>query len=318
MDHKRFQEWLSGIEQLSAAQRQEAEAVFAGCSQTSASLAALEASVGEDRRCPHCGTPGAISRDKAQGLRRYRCKGCKKTFNAATGTALAGLHRKDEWLAFGPCLADGLTLRASAERCRFAVNTAFRWRHRFLAAETGEAHKLTGIVEADEPHVLESRKGERHLKRKARRRGGKAGKRGLSDEQVPVLLAADRSGMTVSAVLPAVNADTLRTVIEPVVDEHIVLVSDDHRAYPPCTAALGVRHEALDLSRGERVRAAFHIQTVNNPHSHLKDFLRRFRGIATRYLANDLRWFQRGCLENASPRTCLAVVIDRSGIRFVN
>ncbi len=30
MDHKQFQEWLSGIEQLSAAQRQEAEAVFAG------------------------------------------------------------------------------------------------------------------------------------------------------------------------------------------------------------------------------------------------------------------------------------------------
>ncbi len=251
MDHKQFQEWLSGIEQLSAAQRQEAEAVFAGGPQASASLAALEASVGEDRRCPHCGTPGAISRGKARGLRRYRCKGCKKTFDAASGTALAGLHRKDKWLAFGPCLADGLTLRASAERCRFAVNIAFRWRHRFLAAETGEAHKLTGIVEADAPYVLESRKGERHLKRKARRRGGKAGKRGLSDEQVPVLLAADRSGMTVSAVLPAVNADTLRTVIEPVVDEHpafdasyrfcasrrflpIVLVSDGHRAYPPC------------------------------------------------------------------------------------
>ncbi len=30
MDHEQFQEWLSGIEQLSAAQRQAAEAVFAG------------------------------------------------------------------------------------------------------------------------------------------------------------------------------------------------------------------------------------------------------------------------------------------------
>ncbi len=259
----------------------------------------------------------ATQRGAAAGSRSCVRRGCKKTFNAASGIALAGLHRKDKWLAFGPCLADGLTFRASAERCRFAVNTAFRWRHRLLAAETGEAHKLTGIVEADEPYVLESRTGERHLKRKARRRGGKAGKRGLSDEQGPVLLAADRSGMTVSAVLPVVNADTLRTVIEPVVDEHIVLVSDGHRAYPPCAAALGVRHEALDLSRGERVRDAFHIQTVNNPHSHLK-VLRRFRGIATQYLANDLRWFQRVCLENASPRTCLAAVIDRSGIRFVN
>ena len=269
MDYKQFQEWLSGIEQLSPAQRQQAEAVFMGGSEASASLAAVEASVGEDRQCPHCGTPGAVSRGKARGLRRYQCKGCKKTFNAATGTPLAGLHRKDRWLAFGTCLADGLTVRASAQRCGFAVNTAFRWRHRFLTAEHQKPRKLTGIVEADETYVLKSQKGERNLGRKARHRGGKASKRGLSDEQVPVLVAADRSGTTASTVLPAVNADTLRSAIEPVVDEDIVLVTDGHRAYPPCAAALGVHHESLNLSGGERVREVFHIQTVNNRHSQL-------------------------------------------------
>ena len=67
---------------------------------------------------------------------------------------------------------------------------------------------LKGIVEADETYVLESRKGARGLGRKARRRGGKA-KRGLSREQVPVLMAADRSGTTVSAVLPRVDAAAL-------------------------------------------------------------------------------------------------------------
>ena len=237
MDYKRFQEWLSGIEQLSPAQRQQAEAVFLGASDRSASLAAVEASVGEDRQCPHCGTPGAVSRGKARGLRRYQCKGCKKTFNAATGTPLAGLHRKDRWLAFGTCLADGLTVRASAQRCGFAVNTAFRWRHRFLTAENQKPRKLTGLVEADETYVLKSRKGERNLGRKARHRGGKASKRGLSDEQVPVLVAADRSGTTASTVLPAVKADTLRYAIEPVVDKDIVLVTDGHRAYPPCAAS---------------------------------------------------------------------------------
>ena len=213
MDHKQFQDWLSGIDHLSPAQRQEAETVFMGVSEASSSLAAIEASVGESRQCPHCGTPGAISRGKARGLRRYQCKGCNKTFNAATGTPLSGLHRKDKWLAFGTCLSDGLTVRASAERCKFAVNTAFRWRHRFLTTDNPKARKLTGIVEVDETYVLQSQKGERNLERKARRRGGKARKRGLSDEQVPVLVAADRSGMTVSAVLPAVNADTLQSAI---------------------------------------------------------------------------------------------------------
>lgn len=148
--------------------------------------------------------------------------------------------------------------------------------------------------------------------------GGKASKRGLSDEQVPVLVAADRSGTTVSAVLTVVNADTLRSAIEPVVNEDIVLVTDGHRAYPPCAAALGVRHEALNLSGGERVRDAFHIQTVNSRHSQLKDFLRRYRGVATKYLDNYLRWFQRIELENASPRTCLATAITGQCIRIVN
>ena len=83
MDHKQFQDWLSGIDHLSPAQRQEAETVFMGVSEASSSLAAIEASVGESRQCPHCGTPGAISRGKARGLRRYQCKGCNKTFNGA-------------------------------------------------------------------------------------------------------------------------------------------------------------------------------------------------------------------------------------------
>ena len=318
MDHKQFQEWLSGIDHLSPAQRQQTEAVFLGDTETSALLAAIEAAVGEDRQCPHCGTPGAISRGKARGLRRYQCKECRKTFNAATGTPLSGLHRKDKWLSFGACLADGLTVRASAERCGLAVNTALRWRHRFLAAKDLKARKLTGIVEADETYVLESRKGARNLERKARRRGGKASKRGLSDEQVPVLVVADRSGATVCAVLPAVNADTLREVIAPVVDEDIVLVTDGHRADPRCAAAIGAHHEALNLSRSERVRGAFHIQTVNNRHSRLKDFLRRYRGVATRHLDNYLRWFQRLELENASPRACLATAIARPCIQFVN
>ena len=231
---------------------------------------------------------------------------------------MAGFNRKERWLAFGTCLADGDTVRASAVRCGLPSTRPSAGGTGSLPSEAGIRESLPASSRADETYVLESRKGERNLDRKARRRGGKASKRGLSSEQVPVLVAADRSGMTVSAVLPAVNADALRDVIEPVVDEDIVLVSDGHRAYPPCAAAMGVRHEALNLSGGERVRNAFHIQTVNSRHGQLKGFLRRYRGVATKYLDNYLRWFQQVELDNASPRSCLANAIDRSCIRFGN
>ena len=80
-----------------------------------------------------------------------------------------------------------------------------------------------------------------------RRRGGKAKKRGLSREQVPVLMAADRSGTTVSAVLPRVDAAALAAAIR---WSRRTVVSDGGASYPPCAAALGVSHEAARWGNG--------------------------------------------------------------------
>ena len=217
MDVKGFQVWLSAARGLTRAQRREVLAVLSGRSEGAASKAAIELGVDEARRCPHCASEGAVSRGMARGLRRYQCKGCGRTFNALSGTPLSGLHHKERWLSFGASLAKGETVKASAARCDVAVSTAFRWRHRFLAAARSDSEVLKGIVEADETYVLESRKGARGLGRKARRQGGKAKKRGLSREQVPVLMAADRSGTTVSAVLPRVDAAALAAALDPVV-----------------------------------------------------------------------------------------------------
>ena len=323
MDRKAFQDWAAKADLLSAAQKAEALELLAGRPAGEASRAALEMAVGEERGCPHCGTLGAMANGKSRGMQRYLCRACKRTFGALTGTRLSGLHRKEMWLTFGECLADGDTVKASAERCGVAVSTAFRWRHRFLEAIKTGAGKLRGIVEADETFVLASRKGDRSWKkakenkgedpdRPPRKRGGKAKKRGLSDEQVPVLMAADRSGATVSAVLPSVAADAIRAILTPVLDKDALLVTDGGASYPPCAAALGVSHEVLNQSGGERVRGELHINTVNNRHSRLKDFLRARRGIATKYLSSYLRWFHLIRLHpDPSPRHCLAAAMGR-------
>ena len=117
------------------------------------------------------------------------------------------------------------------------------------------------------PMSSKAARGDRNLDRKARRRGGKASKRGLSDEQVPILVAADRSGTTACSVLPSVTAASVQSALEPKIDDDILLVTDGNNVYPPCAKALGIKHEALNQSAGERVRDAIHIQTVNNRHS---------------------------------------------------
>lgn len=306
MNGKTFRAWLSEIDDMTKAQKVTAGEALAEGRTGSASVAAIELRVGADRACPHCGATGAVSRGMARGLRRYRCKACGKSFNALTGTPLSRLRYKDRWLGFGSSLTNGETVAASSEHCGVAISTAFRWRHRFLRASKIGAEKLRGIVEADETFVLSSCKGARNLDRKPRKRGGKASKRGLSDEQTPVLVAADRTGATISAVLPSVCADAIKKVLQPVLDKDALLVTDACTSYPPCAKALGVSHEVLNQSAGERVRGDLHIQTVNSRHERLKTFLRRHRGVATKYLDSYLRWFHLTILHpSPSPRTCI-------------
>ena len=84
----------------------------------------------------------------------------------------------------------------------------------------------------------------------------------LSREQVPILVAADRAGATLSHTLPALNADNMKQVLEPAVARDALLVSGANRCYPPVAAALDIPHESINGSAGERVRGALHIQTV--------------------------------------------------------
>ncbi len=86
------------------------------------------------------------------------------------------------------------------------------------------AKHLHGIVEFDETYFLESQKGSRHLDRKPRKRGGAANQRGISSEQTAVLVARDRSGNTLDAILFKSNQDTLAEVMVPEVDEDAFVV----------------------------------------------------------------------------------------------
>ena len=320
MERKEFLAWSSQVDRLSEAQKLEPGEVLAGRPVGEASVAAVEMGVGEDRTCPRCGAHGAVANGKTRGVQRYLCQSCNRTFGAMTGRSMNGLHHKDLWLTYSECLANGDTIRTAAKQCGRAISTSFRWRHRFLAGINTGTDKLKGIVEADETWFLESRKGDRvwtraakgkpsaeRPVRKARKRGGKATKRGLSDEQVPVLVAADRSGTTFSTVLPKVNANTLQKALAPVIDKDALLVTDGNNSYPLCATALGVSHEALNQSSGERVRGELHIQNVNNRHSRLKKFIEKRYGVATKYLANYLRWYHLIVLEkDSTPRFCLA------------
>ena len=258
---------------------------------TGPTVGAIEARFAQAPKCPGCAATAIKKWGWANGLRRYRCKACRLTFNALTGTPLAQLHKRELWGGHAQALVEGVSLRKVAARLDVDLTTAFRWRHRFLQApKDAKPKRLEGTVEADETYFLYSEKGSRNLQRPARKRGGKAKKRGLSDEQVPVLIARDRTNATTDQILADRSTASIAAVLEPVIAKTAVLVSDGAQTYAAFARQAGLPHVGLNLSAGERTCGIYHIQNVNHYGSRLKTWMRRFNGVDTKYLDSYLGW----------------------------
>lgn len=292
MEAKGFQALVARLGDLTAVQRKALIAALKGKLPSKETLKLIETRFDASPACGHCGSEHVGGWSSANGMKRYRCKDCGRTFNALTGTPLAQLHRRDAWLAYGQALADGLSLRKAATRCGIALDTSFRWRHRFLAvAKDVKAKVVKGIVEADETFIRKSAKGSKRLVGRAPRKRGEKAKPGLSrDDYAPVLIVRDRHGNTTDQMLPDLEARTIAACLAPVVEPGAVLVSDGRDAYGAFAHERGILHIALIASRGERIYEGFHTQNVNAYASRLKEWLRRFKGVATHYLASYLGW----------------------------
>jgi transposase-like protein len=295
MKSAEFMQLLVALRGLDHHQRKRLSAALNKPSDQIKVLEHIEARFDALSACPHCAGGELYRHGVVNGLQRYYCQHCHKTFNALTGTPLARLREKAKWLDYLGAMAQSLTVRKSAAAAGVHRNTSFRWRHRFLNwISQDRPTTLHGITEADETYLLESDKGQRKLIRKARKRGGHATKRGISDEQVCVLVARDRSGQTLDFVTGngPLTETRLTAALKSALDVDALLVSDANPAYTAFCQAEGVSHEVvnLNLSQGLRVNGAYHVQNVNAYHSRFKQWLGRFHGVATRYLPNYLGW----------------------------
>lgn len=268
--------------------------------------------------CPMCQAQHVVRNGQAGGLQRYKCRSCGVSFNALSGTPLARLRHRNKWLEQARAMDEGLSVRKAAAGMGVHRTTAFRWRHRFLALPREvKAHKLSGVAEADETYVLRSYKGQRRKlvaeqTRKPRHRGGKAAKRGLSAEQVPILVLRNRAGQTTDHVLQAANKRCVTEVMKPALAEDVVLCTDGSGMLATVASELRIEHHAVNTLRGEHTRGAWHIQNVNAYHSRFKQWMRRFNGVATSYLPNYLGWFRaldRNAQSAAKPASLLALAV---------
>ena len=293
MKTKEFQSFFEQLSKLSAAQRDTLVAALQSEAPADGVIAMIEARFAAAPACGHCRSERIGGWGRVSELKRYKCKDCRRTFNALTGTPMAQLHKREAWLDYARALVDRVSLRKAAKRSGVDLTTSFRWRHRFLqASREAKPAKVEGIVEADETFFLRSAKGSKKLYARApRKRGTKAKKPGLSSEYVPVLIVRDRHGSTTDAVLPNLEGGMIKTFLKPVVAADALLVSDGAKAYGSFAKEIGIEHKAVVAAHGQHVVAGiYHIQNVNAYMSRLKGWMRPFNGVATKYLKSYLGW----------------------------
>ena len=232
------------------------------------------------KTCPYCESQGIVRNGKRSGKQAYICRSCEHTFVETTGSAIANSHSPPTvWRQVIRDTVEGISLDKTAEGLDLHHETVFYMRHKImfaveqalLASPVG----MDGVCEADETYVLESEKGRKFPEnhhRKPRKRGGKASKRGLSNEQICICASVngDSECVAVSVNRAAPSKVELEQVFGNRITDDTVILCDGSKNYDVFEGVCTVAHIK-------------HPNKVNGFHSFIKERLRAARGVATIY-----------------------------------
>lgn len=145
MRAEEFSTWLSAIAGMSAEQRRQAlQTLTKADGEAGASGEGVASGKGgkrgrgkdalgtvgvervESQGCPHCAGREIVGWGRSNGLLRFRCKSCGRTFNALTKTPMAHLRKKERWLDHAQAMIEGMSLAKTAKLCGVHPTTAFR------------------------------------------------------------------------------------------------------------------------------------------------------------------------------------------------
>lgn len=248
-------------------------------------------------KCPHCGSFKYNKFGIDKGSKRYRCKECKRTFTEYTGTWMSKIHKKALTEGYVKLMGEEKSLDKIKVELGINKKTAFDWRHKILSSiENSGKGSFQGITESDETFFLVSGKGTKQTSRNPRKRGGSAKKRGVSSEQVAVIVTADRLSeidMTVARIGRIRKRDIQKAIGERISGQTI-LCSDSHVSYKGFAIDKKIEHHAIRADLKQYVKKKkYHVQHVNSIDSRMKKWIEnRFMGVSTKYLQKYMNWFR--------------------------
>jgi len=224
------------------------------------------------------------------------------------------VHRPDLVVALARDMIEAsqpMSCRRASEVLGPSRDTIWRWRLAIIGALPPEPDgTLAGIVEADEAHQRESRKGSREWVlhkpdpvnhpapprlrwRVYRRRGGSATAPpgGWRAWEKKLLAATDRAGQRTFETIADAGQTPISGALLPVMAPDAVLCTDGFATYERIAKDERIPHNALNgRRRSKRTPRSHHINTVNALIGRFRAFMQPLCGPASKNLAAYGRW----------------------------
>ena len=252
----------------------------------------------KNKSCPHCTSSNVYKRGKQRGVQMYKCNNCNKWYSETTGTPLYDIKLKNKWQSYLSCMEQGMSIKKIAKELEISIQTSFDWRHKILSSLSDFTPKeLSQEIECDELELALSFKGNRNLEREPRKRGTDFKRNTGKDKvtTVQVVTAIERKGEKYLKAVETkrISKDDITRVFEDRLADNSILITDKHPSYKAFAKDNpAIKHKTL-LAKDhvEKNDKSIHLQRVNNMHKQIRDFLKPFNGVSSKYLQNYLNWY---------------------------
>lgn len=250
----------------------------------------------ESKTCIQCNCRLNKNGHTNNGVQKYICPICKKTFSETTGTVTYYSKLSFEiWKNIIDNLIDGLSIRRISKKNKISISTSFSIRHKILHALKTFLNTIicSGEVQGDEKFFKINLKGTKPNKmpRYSKKRSS-SGSAGISNHLICVLTLKDEMDNLVLKIggLSRVSNQMLENNLTNKISPSSKLTTDSASAYIKFCKENNLIHIAIPS--GKYIdKYGNNLADINGVHSQLEIWFSKFHGVSTRHLQEYLDWF---------------------------
>jgi transposase-like protein len=248
----------------------------------------------EMKSCPDCNHTNLMKWGKYRGQQRYKCNLCGHVHTSNSFTLSYGIKKIEEFESFGHRMFEGNyeSLSVLSQDLQIDRNTAFDWRHKYLSALSASPsdNQYSGTVEMDDVWFGLDEKGREISDKDTVRPPIGAGD---NDMQVKLLCCYERESKKFDAFVVRsgrLTQEDIERTVGNKFGQGSKIYSDKHQSIKAFTTKHNIEHHTF-LAKKHVKDKVVHVQNINNYASEMKGiFLRKMKGVATKYLQNYANW----------------------------